>query len=203
MQANILKQNSMNKFIAFKTTTQRLEKQTFTTHPLFQQDFAHLFSKDVRTFKFELSQNMQNLERQINKERLYEKDSKSHLSVIEEQSDKFIHSEVLKPSNYNSYDREVPYTVEYNVFAVKMQHSEQPESINDTHVMEKDDSNVSTDSSNMCDNENRADQNAKACDDERVTLANLIANLKLDIDENKKIQKKLKKTNASLTQELK
>nr|GEV67815.1 hypothetical protein [Tanacetum cinerariifolium] len=46
------------------------------------------------------------------------------------------------------------------------------------------------------------DQNAKACDDERVALANLIANLKLDIDKNKKIQKQLKKANASLTQEL-
>ncbi|GJW47557.1 retrovirus-related pol polyprotein from transposon TNT 1-94 [Tanacetum coccineum] len=47
------------------------------------------------------------------------------------------------------------------------------------------------------------DQNVVECDDERVALANLIANLKLDVDENKKIQKQLKKANASLTQELK
>ncbi|GJT08094.1 hypothetical protein Tco_0842556 [Tanacetum coccineum] len=40
------------------------------------------------------------------------------------------------------------------------------------------------------------------CDDERVALANLIANLKLDVDENKKIQKQLKRANATLTQEL-
>ncbi|GJS77707.1 hypothetical protein Tco_0727588 [Tanacetum coccineum] len=46
------------------------------------------------------------------------------------------------------------------------------------------------------------DQNAAECDDERVALANLIANLKLDVDENKKIQMQLKKENASLTQEL-
>nr|GEW46842.1 hypothetical protein [Tanacetum cinerariifolium] len=46
------------------------------------------------------------------------------------------------------------------------------------------------------------DQNVVECDDERVTLANLIANLKLDVDENKKIQKQLKKANTSLTQEL-
>nr|GFA77640.1 hypothetical protein [Tanacetum cinerariifolium] len=39
------------------------------------------------------------------------------------------------------------------------------------------------------------DQNAK---DECAALANLIVNLKLDVDENKKIQKQLKKTNASL-----
>ncbi|GKA90069.1 retrovirus-related pol polyprotein from transposon TNT 1-94, partial [Tanacetum coccineum] len=35
-----------------------------------------------------------------------------------------------------------------------------------------------------------------------VALANLIANLKLNVDENKKIQKQLKKANATLTQEL-
>ncbi|GJS23043.1 hypothetical protein Tco_0451675 [Tanacetum coccineum] len=45
-------------------------------------------------------------------------------------------------------------------------------------------------------------QNDVECDDERVALANLIANLKLDVDENKKIQKQLKKENATLTQEL-
>ncbi|GJZ09524.1 retrovirus-related pol polyprotein from transposon TNT 1-94 [Tanacetum coccineum] len=39
-------------------------------------------------------------------------------------------------------------------------------------------------------------------EDERVELANLIANLKLDIDENKKIQKQLRKENATLTHEL-
>ncbi|GJY79624.1 retrovirus-related pol polyprotein from transposon TNT 1-94 [Tanacetum coccineum] len=46
----------------------------------------------------------------------------------------------------------------------------------------------------------QTDQNAE---DERVALANLIANLKLDVDENKKIQKQLKKANASLAHELK
>nr|GEX25815.1 hypothetical protein [Tanacetum cinerariifolium] len=40
-------------------------------------------------------------------------------------------------------------------------------------------------------------------DDERVELANLIANLKLDVDENKMIQKQLKKANTTLAQELK
>ncbi|GJT98787.1 retrovirus-related pol polyprotein from transposon TNT 1-94 [Tanacetum coccineum] len=48
----------------------------------------------------------------------------------------------------------------------------------------------------------QVDQNNVECDDERVALANLIANLKLDVDENKKIQKQLKKANATLTQEL-
>nr|GEX24211.1 hypothetical protein [Tanacetum cinerariifolium] len=56
---------------------------------------------------------------------------------------------------------------EYNVFANERQHSEQPESINDTYVVEKDDNNVIPDSSNICDNVNQADQNAKECDEER------------------------------------
>nr|GEU82011.1 hypothetical protein [Tanacetum cinerariifolium] len=75
--------------------------------------------------------------------------------------------------------------------------------MNDTSLMEKADSNTTPDSLDMFDNDNQADQNAEACDDEWVMLANLITNSKLDIDENKKIQKQLKKANASLTQELK
>nr|GEW60086.1 hypothetical protein [Tanacetum cinerariifolium] len=47
------------------------------------------------------------------------------------------------------------------------------------------------------------EQNDVDSDDERVALANLIANLKLDVDENKKIQKQLKKANTTLAQELK
>nr|GEV31723.1 hypothetical protein [Tanacetum cinerariifolium] len=69
----------------------------------------------------------------------------------------------------------VQYASEYNVFANERQHYVQPESINNTCVVEKVDSNVIPDSSYMCDNNNQADQNAKECHDERVVLANLIA----------------------------
>ncbi|GKF60741.1 hypothetical protein Tco_0177527, partial [Tanacetum coccineum] len=44
--------------------------------------------------------------------------------------------------------------------------------------------------------------NTAECADERDALANLIANLTLDTEENKQILKQLKKANASLTQEL-
>nr|GEU78265.1 hypothetical protein [Tanacetum cinerariifolium] len=64
------------------------------------------------------------------------------------------------------------------------------------------DSNVIPNSSYMCDNKGKDDQNAEEYEDEHVVLANLITNLKLDIDENKNIQKQLKKANASLTHEL-
>ncbi|GJS91480.1 hypothetical protein Tco_0774116 [Tanacetum coccineum] len=92
---------------------------------------------------------------------------------------------------------------ESNVYDNVRRHSEQPESINDTYVLEKDDSNVTPDSSNICNNDNQVDQNAAECVDERAALANLIANLTLDTEENKTILKQLKKANASLTQELK
>ncbi|GJW14755.1 hypothetical protein Tco_0018888 [Tanacetum coccineum] len=73
----------------------------------------------------------------------------------------------------------------------------------DQPLEQKDDSNVTPDSSNICNNDNQVDQNAAECVDERVALANLIANLTLDTEENKMILKQLKKANASLTQELK
>ncbi|GKA48298.1 hypothetical protein Tco_0741256, partial [Tanacetum coccineum] len=95
------------------------------------------------------------------------------------------------------------YDAEYNVFTNARQHSKQPESINNTYVVEKVDSNVILDSPDMCNKDIWTDQNAVECDGERVVLANLITNLTLDTEENKKILKQLKKANASLTQELK
>ncbi|GJT47753.1 hypothetical protein Tco_0973910 [Tanacetum coccineum] len=105
-----------------------------------------------------------------------------------------------------SYDTEpmaeVPNSADYNVFAVEKQHTEQPEYINDTYVMEKNDSNVTSDSSDMSHNVKKVDQHVVEPEDKCVLLASLISNLKLDVDENKKIQKQLKKANTSLTQEL-
>ncbi|GKC57993.1 hypothetical protein Tco_1085591 [Tanacetum coccineum] len=97
---------------------------------------------------------------------------------------------------------QVQYDTENDVFANEIQHFEQSESISNTCVVETDDSNVIPNSPDMCDNDIQNDQNDVECDDERVALANLIANLKLDVDENKKIQKQLNKANATLTQEL-
>nr|GEU93888.1 hypothetical protein [Tanacetum cinerariifolium] len=93
----------------------------------------------------------------------------------------------IRPSYDTEPMAEVPYTAEYNVFAVDTQHSEQTESISNTCVVEKVDSNVISDSPNMCDNDIQNGQNVVECDDECVVLANLITNLNLDVDENKKI----------------
>ncbi|GJY90164.1 zf-CCHC domain-containing protein [Tanacetum coccineum] len=115
-------------------------------------------------------------------------------------------SEVPTTDSRPTYDSEplekVHSNDEYNVFVTDRHHSEQLESINDTYVAETVDSNVTLDSSDMCDNEGQANQNAKEPEDERVLLASLITNFKLDIDENKKSQKQLKKANTFPTQEL-
>ncbi|GJU45976.1 retrovirus-related pol polyprotein from transposon TNT 1-94 [Tanacetum coccineum] len=87
----------------------------------------------------------------------------------------------------------------YN-FMAKIQEVPTAYSRTDTKPLKQVDSNAIPYSPDMCDNDIQTDQNAK---DERVALANLIENLKLDVDENKKIQKQLKKENASLAQELK
>nr|GFA48148.1 hypothetical protein [Tanacetum cinerariifolium] len=91
---------------------------------------------------------------------------------------------------------------EYNVFAKEHEHTEQPENINDIVLMEKVDISTTLDTSDMCNNDFEDDQYAVENEDERVMLANLIANLKLDIDKNKKIQKQSRKENSTLTHKL-
>ncbi|GJU43591.1 hypothetical protein Tco_1200857 [Tanacetum coccineum] len=81
---------------------------------------------------------------------------------------------------------QVQYDPEYNVFANES--SEQPKSISNICVVEKVDSNVIPNSPDMCDNDIQTNQNVIDCDDECVVLANLIANLKLDVDENKRFK---------------
>ncbi|GKB25579.1 retrovirus-related pol polyprotein from transposon TNT 1-94 [Tanacetum coccineum] len=88
-------------------------------------------------------------------------------------------------------------------YMAKIQEVPTADSRTDTKPLEKVDNNVIPDSPDMCDNDIQTNQNAKECDDERAALANLIANLTLNTEENKKILKQLKKANASLTQELK
>ncbi|GJR35553.1 hypothetical protein Tco_1211237 [Tanacetum coccineum] len=97
---------------------------------------------------------------------------------------------------------QVQYNPEYNLFANERQHFEQPESISNTCEVEKVDSNDIPDSPDICDNDIQTDQNVIECEDKRVVLANLIENLKLDVNENKRIQKQFKKVNTSLAHEL-
>ncbi|GJX05092.1 hypothetical protein Tco_0191008 [Tanacetum coccineum] len=290
MQAKTLKENSLNKLNALKTTIQHLSSSNHSMYYEFREAFYRLFDANEGLFKDVLSRNMQNLEKQFSKETLHEKDSNSELRAIKGQFEHFIHSKMFELSKYytnareilqdfNSYttmeaqtfketiiqnmdsiaqcmverashEQELKMTLkrlieskvqiqectvqkvqssvtssgdetssgivsdeeidkqeleahsgfmakiqevspdessstdtpleqvqihdENDVFANVRRHSEQPESINDTYVLEKDDSNVIPDSSNICTNDNQVDQNAAECVDERVALANLM-----------------------------
>nr|GFA27980.1 hypothetical protein [Tanacetum cinerariifolium] len=107
------------------------------------------------------------------------------------------------PSTDSELVEQVQDETGYNVFVNHLQHFEQSESVSNTCLVETDDSNVIPDSPNMCEDDIQNEQNDVESDDEHVVLANLIANLKLNVDENKKIQKQLKKSNTTLAQELK
>nr|GFC23809.1 hypothetical protein [Tanacetum cinerariifolium] len=78
----------------------------------------------------------------------------------------------------------------YNVFVNHLQHSEQFESVSNTCLVETNDSNVIPDSPDMCEDDIQNEQNDVESDDERVALANL----KLDVDENKKNPKAIKES---------
>nr|GEY01332.1 hypothetical protein [Tanacetum cinerariifolium] len=75
---------------------------------------------------------------------------------------------------------------EYNVFSNERQHTDQPESINDTYVVKKVDSNITPDSLYMSNYGGEVDQD-DAQEDEHALLASLIKNMKLKIDESKNI----------------
>ncbi|GKD51741.1 hypothetical protein Tco_1280717, partial [Tanacetum coccineum] len=105
-QVKNLKEISLSKLHALQTTIQHLSSSNYSMYYEFRDAFYRLFKADERTFKSVLSRNMQNLERQLNKETLHETDSNSDLLVIKVQFDQFLHSKVLEPSNYNSYDLE-------------------------------------------------------------------------------------------------
>nr|GEX05887.1 hypothetical protein [Tanacetum cinerariifolium] len=73
---------------------------------------------------------------------------------------------------------QVQNDIGYNVFANHLQHSEQSEFVSNTCLVEMDDRNVIPDSPDMCEDDIQNEQNNVESDDERVSLANLIAILK-------------------------
>ncbi|GJW08526.1 hypothetical protein Tco_1570949 [Tanacetum coccineum] len=89
---------------------------------------------------------------------------------------------------------QVQYDTDDNVFANDIQHFEQSESISNTCAVETGDSNVLPDLSEWVIMLFRMTQNDLECDDVRG-FSVALANLKLDVDENKKIQKQLKEAN--------
>ena len=106
-QAKSLKDNSLNKLNALKTTIQHLSSSNHSMYYEFREAFYRLFEANEGTFKSELSLNMQNLEKQLNKETLHEKNSNSDLHAIKVQFHNFIHSKLFEMSEYNTDAREI------------------------------------------------------------------------------------------------
>ncbi|GKA02165.1 hypothetical protein Tco_0674830 [Tanacetum coccineum] len=233
-QAKILKEKSLNKLNALQTTIQHLSSSNYSMYYEFRDAFHRLFEADERTFKSVLSRNMQNLERQLDKETLHEKDSNSDLNFKDYTQ---MEPQTFKEAIIQNMDSIEQCIVERAHHEKELQNrlkrlserklqiqeckiqknqrntsgdessrsrnecNDKSTSGDDTYIrpsyekepMVEVDSNVILDSPDMCNNEIQTDQNVVECDDEPVALATLIENLKLDVDENKKIQKKLKK----------
>ncbi|GJZ59258.1 integrase, catalytic region, zinc finger, CCHC-type containing protein [Tanacetum coccineum] len=86
----------------------------------------------------------------------------------------------------------------YNVFANDREHPEQPESVNDTYPDEQGDTNITTDSLDMSNNEGKADHDEdEYLARERDLLASLIEKLKCEIDESKDRNKLLESSNKT------
>nr|GEV95565.1 peroxidase 20 [Tanacetum cinerariifolium] len=144
-----------------------LMKQSLLTKSHYEKDKASNASSGERDCSRIVSdkENDQGLENQSNTSR-----DESNMSRNEcNDKSTFGDDTDIKPSYNTKAIVEVPYTDEYNVFAVDTQHYEQPECIINTCVVEKVDSNVIPDSPDICDNEIQTDQNAVECDDERAS----------------------------------
>ncbi|GJT53861.1 hypothetical protein Tco_0988915 [Tanacetum coccineum] len=72
-------------------------------------------------------------------------------------------------------------------YMAKIQEVPTTDSGTDTEPLEAVYSTIIPDSQGMCDNDIQTDQNVEECDDERAAPANLIVNLTLNTEENKKI----------------
>ncbi|GJV81259.1 MAK10-like protein [Tanacetum coccineum] len=122
----------------------------------FERAFASLFDQDVQTFTGTMLLNLDQLEKQLDKEEFQEIGSFDAFRVLMTQFQTFINSPFLFDNDddiklvYNEELRaEVQLTVEHNVLANEQQHTMQSEPIYDTYMLEKVDSNTTLDSTNM------------------------------------------------------
>ncbi|GJZ99957.1 hypothetical protein Tco_0672508 [Tanacetum coccineum] len=92
----------------------------------------------------------------------------------------------------------------YNVFAIKNEHPEQPESVNDIYLEKQGGTNITIDSLDMCyDREHDDQDDTDELDQEHDLLASLIQKLKCKIDDNKNHNKFLETSNKDLVDKLK
>ncbi|GJR16289.1 hypothetical protein Tco_0798941 [Tanacetum coccineum] len=230
MQAKNLKENSLNKLNALKTTIQHLSSSNHSMYYEFREAFHRLFDANEGLFRSMLSRNMHNLEMQFNNETLHEKDSNSELRAIKGQFEHFIHSKMFELSKYNTNAREIlqdfnayttmeaqtfKETIIQNMDSIaqcmveRASHEQELKMTLKSGIVseeEIDKKELEAHYGFMAKIQEVLRAESSSTDtplEQHVALANLIVNLTLDTEENKMILKQLKKANASLTQELK
>ncbi|GKB10937.1 putative ribonuclease H-like domain-containing protein [Tanacetum coccineum] len=177
------------------------------------QDFNAYTTMEAQTFKETIIQNMNSIEQCIIERASHEQELKMKLKKLSERQLQIqqckvqeVQSSVTSSGDETSSgivsDEEIEkkkLEAHYG-FMAKIQEVLPAESSSTDTPLEQVQNN---DEKNVFANERQhSKKHAAECADERAALANLIANLTLDTEENKTILKQLKKANASLTQEL-
>ncbi|GJV38016.1 hypothetical protein Tco_1410493 [Tanacetum coccineum] len=257
LQARSHKEMCVKWFRALQMNTRFLLREDFISlnsvdKGAFEQAFLQLFGEEFSTVKRIFSQNMDNLEEQLTKEKLHENDSNAALTTLmtpfqspiqaleaslvvtkssgtesenissdstfgrseneNRSSEKESSSSEGNDANADispSYDSdtvtEVPHsnnnTFE-NVFAHGIQNHEQPESIPDTYVVSKNNSNIISDIPNMDPDRDKEEHDYVAYEKQCAFFASLINNLKYDFEKCNKVNREAQQANALLTNEL-
>nr|GEY30723.1 hypothetical protein [Tanacetum cinerariifolium] len=155
IQAKSMKHSSMNTLTTLKTTIQHLSNKDFLENFGFKRAFYQLFG-DINSSGFvsdkwnahssendcSQTRNDQSSGKQSNTSRNESSRSRNECNERSNSRD----DTDTRPSYDTDQMDEVPYTAEYNVFDVETQHTEQPENMNDTSLMEKADNNTTPDS---------------------------------------------------------
>nr|GEX87968.1 putative reverse transcriptase domain-containing protein [Tanacetum cinerariifolium] len=87
---------------------------------------------------------------------------------------------------------------DYNVFSNEIHHPKQTESVNDTYLVEQGNTNIASDSLDMSNNGEEADQDDRMLQKERELLASLIEQMKIEIYASKQNNKTLESSNKVL-----
>ncbi|GKA63083.1 hypothetical protein Tco_0762689 [Tanacetum coccineum] len=187
--------------------------RSFSSDREVKEIFRDYTTMTAHTFKETIIQNMNSIEQCIIERACHEQELKMTLKKLSERQLQIqkckvqeVQSSVTSSGDETSSgivsDEEIDkqkLEAHYSYMA-KIQEVSPEESSSTSQPLEQVQNN---DEKNVFANERQhSEKHAAECADERAALANLIANLTLDTEENKTILKQLKKANASLTQEL-
>ncbi|GJS26938.1 hypothetical protein Tco_0487558 [Tanacetum coccineum] len=187
--------------------------RSFSSDREVRENFRDYTKMTAQTFKETIIQNMNSIEQCIIERASHEQELKMTLKKLSERQLQIqqckvqeVQSSVTSSGDETSSgivsDEEIDkqeLEAHYG-FMAKIQEVLPAESSSTDTPLEQVQNN---DEKNVFANERQhSEKHAAECADERAALANLIANLTLDTEENKTILKQLKKANASLTQEL-